>query len=56
MYLVGMVLIMINVWLFLFLVGPLALIEITLHAANIISLFKNKVQLTHYERSAPHCM
>ena len=39
--LVGMVLIMINVWLFLFLVGPLALIEITLHAANIISLFKN---------------
>lgn len=41
MYLVGMVLIMINVWLFLFLVGPLALIEITLHAANIISLFKN---------------
>jgi hypothetical protein len=38
MYLVGMVLIMINVWLFLFLVGPLALIEITQQTSNNIIL------------------
>ena len=40
-FLVGFILIMINVWLFIFLFGPLAIIEISLHAANIISLFKN---------------